>query len=355
MSTVLVTGGAGFIGSALSQQLCPLGVRLVVADSLHPQVHPLRTRPPLLHSGAEILPFDVTHREPWEALLDLVRPDAVVHLAAETGTGQSLSEASRHAEVNVLGTTRMLDAMYRSQHRPQHIVLTSSRAVYGDGAWHSADGSVRYPGLRPRAALEAQRWDHTDSDGTSMTPSVSIAGVTQTHPTNVYAATKLAQEDILRAWCAATETKLSILRLQNVYGPGQSVTNSYTGVLTYFARQVAQRDVINVFEDGEIIRDFVFIDDVAAALSSALDRPPTATRLVDIGSGVASTILQVAQSMAAAGGAPAPRVSGDFRDGDVRAAWCDISGARNELGYEPTVTVTEGVGRLLRWVAEQSR
>lgn len=355
MPTVLVTGGAGFIGSALSNRLCPLGVRLVVADHLHPQVHPIRMRPASLHASADFIPFDVTHDETWEPLLDLVRPDVVVHLAAETGTGQSLAEASRHASVNVLGTTRMLDAMYRSVHRPSHIVLTSSRAVYGDGAWRAADGSVSYPGLRRRTALEAAQWDHLSADGSTLTPVASVAGVTETRPTNVYAATKLAQEHILEAWCAATETQLSILRLQNVYGPGQSITNSYTGVLTYFARQAAAGDVINVFEDGEIVRDFVFIDDVAAALHATIDRPPAEVRLLDIGSGVASTILQVANSMAEVAGAPAPRVSGQFRDGDVRAASCDIGAARAELGYEPAVGVVAGTSQLLRWVAEQEQ
>jgi len=354
MVKVLVTGGAGFIGCALSNRLCPAGAHVVAADFLHPQVHPVRTRPAALHADATTLPVDVTHEETWEPLLDHVRPDVVVHLAAETGTGQSLAEASRHAMVNVVGTTRMLDAMYRSKHRPSHIVLTSSRAVYGDGAWQAFDGKVHYPGLRRRAALEGKRWDHAGADGIRLTPLASKAGSTETHPTNVYAATKLAQEDILRSWCAATETKLSILRLQNVYGPGQSVTNSYTGVLTYFARQASRGEMINVFEDGEIVRDFVFIDDVAAALHAAIDRPPTESRLVDIGSGVASTILRVATSMAAAAKAPPPTVSGDFRDGDVRAAWCDISAAQADLQYSPTVGVDEGTERLLRWVREQT-
>lgn len=308
-----------------------------------------------MHSMVEFVPFDVTHDETWEPLLKQVRPDIVVHLAAETGTGQSLAHASRHASVNVLGTTRMLDAMYRSEHRPAHILLTSSRAVYGDGAWQAEDGSVYYPGVRRRSMLDARQWDYVDVNGGLMHPLPSIAGTTRTYPTNVYAATKLAQEDILRSWCAATETKLSILRLQNVYGPGQSVTNSYTGVLTFFARQASKGQVINVFEDGQIVRDFVFIDDVAAALYAAIERPPEVSRMVDVGSGVASTILDVARSMAALSNAPDPVITGDFREGDVRAASCSIGALREELGYVPTVDLDAGIRHLLSWVAEHDK
>jgi dTDP-L-rhamnose 4-epimerase len=160
----------------------------------------------------------------------------------------------------------------------------------------------------------------------------------------------LAQEHILQAWCSATETQLSVLRLQNVYGPGQSVSNSYTGVLTYFARLATAREEINVFEDGLIVRDFVYIDDVARALAAAIDEPPEHVRVVDIGSGQASTILEVARAIARHEGAPDPRVSGDFREGDVRAASCSIEEARRQLGYEPTVMVEGGVSGLLEWV-----
>ena len=309
MTTILVTGGAGFIGSAFSRAIGHTpSSRIVAADVLHPQVHPGRQVPDDFPDFVEFVPFDVTEPDAWEPLLRrCVRPDVIVHLAAETGTGQSLSEASRHGLVNVVGTTRMLDAAFRLDNRPAHIVLTSSRAVYGDGAWTSGDGPLVYPGAASTFGTRPRRWDHRRADGRAVRPVPSVAGRTEAHPTNVYAATKLAQEHILDAWCAATETKLSVLRLQNVYGPGQSVTNSYTGVLTYFAgaRPLAGHE-INVFEDGQIVRDFVYIDDVAAALAAAVRRPPAVTRLLDIGSGQASTILEVAQAMAAAAVHPHP-------------------------------------------------
>jgi dTDP-L-rhamnose 4-epimerase len=277
------------------------------------------------------------------------RPEVVVHLAAETGTGQSLAEASRHGMVNVVGTTRMLDALYQLSERPEHIVLTSSRAVYGDGAWRDSQGVVTYPGTRAHEALTRARWDHHGADGEPLTAMPSVAGCTETHPTNIYAATKLAQEHMLSAWCAATGTKLSVLRLQNVYGPGQALGNAYTGVLTFFANQVATGEPIDVYEDGNIVRDFVFIADVAAALSAAIARPPVSSRLLDIGSGAACTILDVARMMARLGHGPEPQISGRFRDGDVRAASCSIERARAELGYTPHTSLDDGLRQLLDW------
>lgn len=352
MSTVLITGGAGFIGCRLAHRLIGLGHDVVAADVLHPQVHPERTLPPEFPAAATFVPFDVTQADGWEPLLRQVQADVVVHLAAETGTGQSLSEASRHGLVNVVGTTRLMDGMMRlGSSRPSHVVLTSSRAVYGDGAWAAADGSVVYPGGRRVADLREGRWDPVGADGAALRPLPSVAGVTEPRPTNVYAATKLAQEHLLDAWCAATETRLSILRLQNVFGPGQSIANSYTGVLTFFAREACAGNALDVYEDGEIIRDFVFVDDVVQALSSAVERPPATTRKVDIGSGEAATIATAAALIARHVDAPAPRVSGRFREGDVRAASCSIDAARAELGYEPATRLHEGIERLVDWVA----
>ncbi len=235
MSTsVLITGGAGFIGSALCRRLTEAGYEVAVVDILHPQVH---------GDGAEIeLPAsvrlftgDVTHAPDFDAVLRLFRPSQVVHLAAETGTAQSLSEATRHGSVNVVGTTQLLDALSRSAHVPDQLVLASSRAVYGEGAWKSGS-EIFYPAPRSHAQLEAGIWDPKGPTGDPAVPLASSADRTEPRPTNIYAATKLAQEHILAAWAAAHDTSLSVLRLQNVYGPGQSLTNSYTGIVALFAR-----------------------------------------------------------------------------------------------------------------------
>jgi dTDP-L-rhamnose 4-epimerase len=348
MARVLITGGAGFIGCRLAGALLDRDDEVSVLDNLHPQVHRTRSIPPDLPSGARFGPGDVADAGAWAAILAATRPEVIVHLAAETGTGQSLTAPTRHANVNVLGTAALLEAIEHAERRPEHVLLASSRAVYGDGAWQTDDGRTFYPGQRTAARLDAAQWDYTHPDGSPARAVPSSADTTAPNPTNVYAATKLAQEHMLRSWCLARDVPLSILRLQNVYGPGQSVTNSYTGVLTFFARTALTGGAIEVYEDGEIIRDFVYVDDVVAAMRSALDRP--ANRTLDIGSGEPTTIGAVAALIASRCAAPAPLVTGAFRHGDVRAASCSIAAAGAEIGYVPATDLRAGIDAVLEWM-----
>ncbi|MDN7675972.1 dTDP-L-rhamnose 4-epimerase [Burkholderia oklahomensis] len=345
---VLVTGGAGFIGCAISKRLAPRASRYVVMDNLHPQIHERAVRPDALDEKAELVVADVTDADAWDALLSDFQPDIVVHLAAETGTGQSLTEASRHAHVNVVGTTRLTDALVKHRVTVEHILLTSSRAIYGEGAWQKDDGTIVYPGQRGRAQLEAAQWDFP---GMKMLP--SRADRTEPRPTSVYGATKLAQEHVLRAWTLATKTPLSILRLQNVYGPGQSLTNSYTGIVALFSRLAREKKVIPLYEDGNVTRDFVSIEDVADAIAAALMRRPEPLSVFDIGSGHATSILEMARVVAEHYGAPEPQVNGAFRDGDVRHAACDLSESLANLAWKPQWSLARGIGELQTWIAQE--
>ncbi|OBA84284.1 NAD-dependent dehydratase [Mycobacterium sp. 1164966.3] len=348
---MLVTGGAGFIGSALSRRLVKAGYDVAVMDVFHPQVHGGRAAIDL-PSSVRLFTGDVTHAPDWDAVLRLFRPSQIVHLAAETGTAQSLSEATRHGSVNVVGTTQLLDALTRAALVPDQLILASSRAVYGEGAWQCGT-HVFYPRPRSHAQLLAGIWDPQGPSGEPAAPLPSCAEQTEPRPTNIYAATKLAQENLLVAWAAAHDTNLSVLRLQNVYGPGQSLTNSYTGIVALFARLARARSALEVYEDGRIVRDFVFIDDVVDAVFAAVQTLAGQPRCLDIGSGVATTIHELARKIAAICGAPEPVVVPKFRDGDVRAASCIIEPAENALRWHPKWALESGLRELLEWIDAQ--
>lgn len=349
--SVLVTGGAGFIGSALTHRFVKAGYDVAVMDVIHPQVHGERAAIDLPPS-ARLFTGDVTHAPDWDAVLRLFQPNQVVHLAAETGTAQSLSEATRHGSVNVVGTAQLLDALSRFALVPDQFVLASSRAVYGEGAWQCGK-EVFYPPPRSHAQLLAGIWDPEGPTGEPAVPLPSCAGRTEPRPTNIYAATKLAQEHMLAAWTAAHDTLLSVLRLQNVYGPGQSLTNSYTGIVALFARLARQQRPLEVYEDGKIVRDFVFIDDVVDAVATVVQSPATEPRCLDIGSGIATTIHELACQIAAICDAPEPIVVSKFRDGDVRAASCNIGPATNALDWRPKWALEDGLHALLEWIGGQ--
>lgn len=347
--TVLVTGGAGFIGCAIAPALLETFDKVIAVDNLHPQVHDTQTRPGSLAAGVEFVLGDVTDAAMWDDLLAQVTPDVVIHLAAETGTGQSLAESSRHSAVNVLGTSQLLDALNRHEKLPSRIVLTSSRAVYGEGAWRRLDsGEIFYPGQRGADVLARSEWDVPGAEPVAM-----CGATTMPHPASIYAVTKLAQEQLLDVWCSSVGVESSVLRLQNVYGPGQSLINPYTGIMSLFCRMAKAGDSIPLYEDGEVRRDFVLIDDVARAVVAATlaDRP--LDQPVDIGSGEMQTIRTAATLIAQYYDAPAPHVTGAYRQGDVRHAWADVTAAREVLGWEPQYDLAAGITRLAQWIDAQ--
>ena len=346
----LVTGGAGFIGSSLSAFLLEQFELGVVMDNLHPQVHRDPVWPPSLDSRVLRLHGDVTIAADWDRLLAYCKPDVVVHLAAETGTGQSLTQSTRHAAVNVVGTAVMLDAFVRHDVLPKRVILASSRAVYGEGAWRDDSGVLSYPGQRGLAMLQNKQWDF---EGKKAMPFFSEE--TAPHPTSVYGATKLAQEQILTSWALAFGVKPIVLRLQNVYGPGQSLSNPYTGIVSLFCRLAKAGESIPIYEDGRIIRDFVFIDDVVRALLSAsVGAGARAGVVYDIGSGVGTSVAELAHLISQYYGAPEPHITGQYRHGDVRHASCSIDLSAQHLDWSPEVSLDTGLAKLSSWIDKES-
>ncbi|WP_139995959.1 NAD-dependent epimerase/dehydratase family protein [Paenibacillus paridis] len=348
MKTCLITGGAGFIGCEVSKLIENTFDNIIVIDSLHPQIHKSGKRPAQLSSKVHLYVSDVTDPIIWDEILSKWKPDLILHLAAETGTGQSLIESSRHANVNVVGTTQMLDALVRNDAIPSKIVLSSSRAVYGEGKWLNAEGMAYFPGQRSNEQLANGEWDFENSTFSPMN-----VNNTTPMPTSIYGATKLTQEHIISCWCKSFDVSYTILRLQNVYGPGQSLINSYTGIVSLFVRMAKQKQSIPLYEDGMMLRDFVFISDVAQAIHEVMLSENANGKVFDIGSGYGATIKEVAQLVAARYEAPNPEVCGKYRNGDIRHAQGDISNTLASLNWSPKVSLNEGMNLLCDWIDGQ--
>lgn len=337
---MLVTGGAGFIGTATATVHAAAAETWTVFDNLLPQVHgslPVIRQVP----SVEYVRGDIRDIRLLTEVVERFRPQVVLHLAAETGTGQSLDMPSMHTDVNVTGTARLLEAL--QSYPPERLILTSSRAIYGEGTWVDDDGNQSLPGPRTAEMMSQGQWDFP---GRRAIP--SVAGISVPDPSNIYGATKLAQENLVTSWAAVRGVHRSILRLQNVYGPGQSPINPYTGITTLFVRLASQGRAIPVYEDGRIVRDFVFIDDVVTALGAAVTTQ--GDLLVDVGSGTARTIAEMAAIVADLAGAPEPTVTGQYRLGDVRHASCDMRPSSAFLAGQDPVTLEEGLARLVTWL-----
>lgn len=356
---ILITGGAGFIGSHLALRLVAEGHAVSVLDTLSPQIHgddPVRTSP-LFASIRDVVQFH--HGSVCdEAVLHrcLVKNDAVVHLAAETGTGQSMYEITRYADTNVGGTARLLDFLANRPHEVRRVVVASSRAIYGEGKYQADDGRIVYPEARRSDDMQAGRFDPIDQrSGRPLSPLATDEEST-IHPSSVYGITKQNQEQMVLTVCSSLRIGAIALRYQNVYGPGQSLKNPYTGILSIFSTRILNGNPINVFEDGRESRDFVFIDDVVEATHRAIFRSEVTNEAIGIGSGVPTDVLTVAETLVKRYGRDVNvTVTGAFRVGDIRHNYADLAKAERLLGYRPSVTFEAGIEVFARWVEAQDR
>jgi dTDP-L-rhamnose 4-epimerase len=354
LGNVLITGGAGFIGVRLANRLAAEGSKVVVLDNLHPQVHGPSASPPHFERGVLFRRGDVRNVQEIRSAFRDSQPDIVYHLAAETGTGQSFDEPARYCDVNVMGVAHLIEtARAERGDRRLRIVLASSRAVYGEGAYRTKDGRLTSAPTRSVGAMRAGKFGHYDENGGELEPAPTPESLSAS-PASVYASTKLMQEHLLLQSGEDGAYETVVLRFQNVYGPGQSLRNPYTGVLSIFAAQILAGRRLNIFEDGEIVRDFVYVEDVVEALARAGAAAPAPQGPVNIGSGRAASIRHCAEILLAALGAPADRldVTGQFRAGDIRHAVADIAKAEKTLGWRPTTSLEDGLSRLAAWAKE---
>jgi dTDP-L-rhamnose 4-epimerase len=346
----LITGGAGFIGAHLASELLTAGWEVRALDNLTSQVHEQGCRPSYLDREVELIVGDVRDRRAVTRALDGV--EAVIHLAARVGVGQSMYEIAEYTSVNCLGTGVLLEALL--DHPVERLIVASSMSVYGEGLYAGADGQPVEATERSRGQLERGDWEPRGPSGERLTP----LATPETKPpslSSIYALGKFDQERMCLLFGSAYKVPTTALRFFNVYGPDQALSNPYTGVLAIFAGRLLNGRAPLIYEDGHQRRDFVSVHDVARACRLALERPQAAGRVLNIGSGESVSVLEIAEKLARVMGlqAPAAEVTGKYRVGDIRHCFADVGLAAEILGYVPAVALEDGMASLAAWLEGQ--
>lgn len=346
-ANVLVTGGCGFIGRYVVEELLEAGYEVRILDSLVEQVH--GPQGAAMDVKAELFTGDLRDRRLLRRALSGV--DRIVHLAAEVGVGQSMYEIERYVGANDLGTACLLQELL--DHRVESLVVASSMSVYGEGLYETRTGERRERVRRRRRDIEARHWDPRDDDGATLRP-VATDEEKPVDLASIYALTKYTQERAVLIFAEAYGVRAAALRLFNVFGAGQALSNPYTGVLANFASRLANGQSPTIFEDGEQRRDFVHVRDVARAFRLALEQPLAAGQVINIGSGVSYAISDVARLLAQAMGRPElePEILDKARSGDIRNCFADISKARELLGFQPRHRLEDSLDEFVAWVRD---
>lgn len=353
---VLITGGAGFIGSNLALKLVALGHSVTVLDNLSPQIHGSDPeKSPLYCAIKDKVRFihgTVESTADW--LQALTGVDTVVHLAAETGTGQSMYQIKRYSDVNIGGSAIFLDMLANAPHGITKMVIASSRSIYGEGKYLCPEDGVVYP--HARQDLDMQHGDFNVKCPLCATDAELMATDEESkiHPSSIYGVTKQVQEQMFLITGKALGIDTVALRFQNVYGAGQSLSNPYTGILSIFSTRIKNGNDINIFEDGLESRDFVYIDDVVDSICLAIENNNVAGKSYNIGSGISTDVLTVARALKHFYRSESNiYVSGNYRVGDIRHNYADLTKVRRDLGFNPQVDFVQGMKMFTDWVSGQ--
>jgi len=354
---ILITGGAGFIGSNLALKLITKGHQVTVLDNLSKQIHgdDAKNTSPLFKSiegKVNFIEGTVTSRT--DLLKAIEGQDTIVHLAAETGTGQSMYQIAHYTDVNIGGTALMLDILSNTQHKVNKVVIASSRSIYGEGKYESTELGFVYPGHRTDEFMRVGDFEVKYPGSHSPLKLVATDEGSKIHPSSVYGITKQNQEQMIMTVCPTIGIAPVAFRYQNVYGPGQSLSNPYTGILSIFSTLIKNGKEINVFEDGKETRDFVFIDDVIDATISGIEQEAANNEVFNVGTGIPTDVITVVKELFANYKKEVPyQISGNYRLGDIRHNYADISKISSTLGFKPQVSFAEGISKFAQWVNTQ--
>ena len=351
---ILISGGAGFIGSNLALALIKRGHEVTVLDNLSPQIHTEDS--PLYKSIKDKVRFihgDVRSKTDW--VLALENQVVVVHLAAETGTGQSMYEIERYVDVNVRGTAIMLDLLANTEHSIKKIVVASSRSIYGEGKYKCKEHGLVYPTERIDNDLAGGDFTVKCPHCGQTSECIATDEESKIHPSSIYGITKHNQEQMVLTAGKSLGISSIAFRYQNVYGPGQSLSNPYTGILSIFSTRIKNMNELVIFEDGLESRDFVYIDDTVSATILGIENSDDLYDVFNVGSGELTDVMTVAKSLIAAYGADVPiQVAGTYRVGDIRNNFADLEKITRVLGYKPSIYFSEGIKYFSEWVNQQT-
>ena len=353
---ILITGGLGFIGMEIAKLLVEQKRRVRLFDNLSSQIHgavpDLSSSSLLKCTDVEVFRGDVCRANDWGAVLADV--GCVVHLAAETGTAQSMYEISRYTETNVGGTALLLDYLANHKHNVAKIILASSRSVYGEGAYLCPRCGLVFPSMRSEEMFRSKEWQPRCPICMSPIIATATPEYAKTAPSSIYAATKLAQEDLVRIAGKALGIPTVIFRFQNVYGEGQSLKNPYTGILSIFSNQLRCGKTVNLYEDGQESRDFVHVLDVARAVVLGASGDGADGSTLNVGSGHPTTVERIALLLSERlGGGACSIISGQYRLGDIRHGYADSTAIHKQLGFAPEISLEQGLDRFVAWVKQQ--
>ncbi|SFC34862.1 dTDP-L-rhamnose 4-epimerase [Kaistella jeonii] len=356
LKNILITGGAGFIGSNLALKLIHKGYSVTVLDLLSEQIHgknPEENSSLFLSITGKVnfIKGNITNRIDVEKSIE--GQDVIIHLAAETGTGQSMYQIEKYSQVNVSGTALLLDILVNKKNVVKKFILASSRAVYGEGKYENILSEIAYPEERNVELMQKGIFEMTNEKGNFLKPLPTDEN-SKLHPTSFYGITKLQQEEIVKHVCKSIGIDFVILRYQNVYGVGQSLLNPYTGILSIFSAQILSGKNINIFEDGLPTRDFINIEDTVEATVRSLEMESANNQIINVGTGTATSVLSIAALLVEKYGKETEvKVSADFRLGDIRHNFADLSKMKEYLNFEPKVNLKQGIEAFTNWVLQQ--
>jgi dTDP-L-rhamnose 4-epimerase len=353
MANILVTGGAGFVGSHLVDTLIAAGHRVRIYDNLEPQVHGQQS-PPYLNERAELITGDMRNRDALRCALDGI--EVVYHQAAAVGVGQSMYEIERYVSANTLGGAVLLNLLVNERDllKVQKVVVASSMSIYGEGAYRCPECGIFYPRLRLEEQLAKHEWEMRCPNGHGGAEPLATNEEKPLYPTSIYAITKRDHEEMFLCVGRAYGLPTVALRYFNIYGPRQALTNPYTGVAAIFSGQLLSGQAPLIFEDGNQLRDFVHVSDIVQANLLAMERPEANYEVFNVGTGRPVSIRRVAETLIQQlNPSLQPTITGRYRAGDIRHCYADISKAQRLLGYAPRIAFEDGIRDLLDWVRRQ--